>query len=88
VLVTCRLVIEALHRAAARPGPSRLVVVLTAKPGCATLAVTHELSGPYRVPDARSSERTQDLASPLECNPQVEAGRHLVTTTLRFPVSG
>lgn len=88
VLVVCRLVIEALHRVAARHGPSRLVVVLTVKPGCATLAVTQELSGPYRVPDVRSSECTQDLAALLECDPQVEARRHVIATTLRFPVSG
>jgi hypothetical protein len=87
VLVTCRLVIEALHRAATRHGPSRLVVVLTAKPGCATLSVAQELSGPYRAPDARPSECTQDLAALLECDPQVEARRHSVTTTLRFPAS-
>jgi hypothetical protein len=88
VLVTCRLVIEALHRVAARHGPSRLVVLLAVKSGCAALAVTQELSGPYRVPDIRSSECTQDLAALLQCDPQVEAQRHFITTTLRFPVAG
>lgn len=87
VLVTGRLVIEALHRIAGRHGASRLIVLLAAKSaGSATLTVAQDLSGPYRVPDARPSELTQDLASLLECDPEVEAQRHVITTTLRFPV--
>ncbi len=87
VLVTCRLAIEALHRVAVRPGPSRLVVLLTVDPGCATLSVTQDLSGPYRAPDGRPSECTRDLATLLACDPVVVAQRHVITTTLRFPIA-
>jgi hypothetical protein len=87
VLAACRLIIEALHRVAARPSPSRLVVLLTVKPGCAILSVTQDLSGPYRAPDRHPSDCTLDLAALLECDVVVEAQRHCIATSLRFPVA-
>lgn len=87
ILITCRLVIEALLRIATRHGPARLVVLMAVESSeTATLSVTQDLSGPYQVPSTQPSECTLDLAALLECDPKVEAQRHFITTTLHFPL--